>query len=260
MANNRRSGGWVPLLRSYPDSEKINKVSIGAECLYVRLLTVVDDPGNFYAESHMITGKLFAARWKKNRQMVGLVRKWVHELKTSCLISLYAAGGVSLLHIMNYPLPHRKDKAWYVTFPLPACDDPVTVEARVRDGSVSLPQPGPLPLPGQGQQPTTPTDVARCAEAFQSAFGRAILRNTATQELLNADIAAFGVEAILETIEYCRTRPEAMRKAPRSYEYISRILHNKQDEQTQQAEAEAARADEVRAEFKRREDRDRKGR
>jgi hypothetical protein len=57
-----RRESFNPLLKSYPDSNRINSVSEGAELLYVRLIAATDDKGRFYANPHWVLAKLFTAR------------------------------------------------------------------------------------------------------------------------------------------------------------------------------------------------------
>ncbi len=55
-----RSNRFNPLLKSYPDSEKVNSCSIGAEMLYVRLVAATDDHARYYGDPRMIAAKLLA--------------------------------------------------------------------------------------------------------------------------------------------------------------------------------------------------------
>ena len=56
---------WYPLLKSYPFSEKINAVSLGAEVLFVRLIAQADDYGNYWGDPRMILATLFPHRWAR---------------------------------------------------------------------------------------------------------------------------------------------------------------------------------------------------
>jgi hypothetical protein len=56
MQSERRES-YNPLLKSYPDSEKVNAVCVGAETLFTRLLAQSDDLAHYYGELHPPNGQ-----------------------------------------------------------------------------------------------------------------------------------------------------------------------------------------------------------
>jgi uncharacterized phage protein (TIGR02220 family) len=144
-----RESGWNPLLKSYPFSEKINSVSIGAEVLFCRLIAQADDYGNYYGDPRMILATLFPHRWAKRTVTETDVRVWRDELVTPparpCtsdvpltgrertadvpepgipLAALYAIRGVEYLHVINPRRRLRSDVTPEERFPR----EPATIE------------------------------------------------------------------------------------------------------------------------------------
>ncbi len=236
MSNNRRAGGWVPLLRSYPDSEKINTVSMAAELLYVRLLTFCDDAGNFYADPHEVLGKCLTKRWRQRQIGTKKVATLLAELEEVGLIVFYGTD-VSLLHIMNYPPPLRKDRTWVVTFPLPACDDPVTNAARVRDESVTLQGQGEVEGRGRGEEEVAdstapPTNFAVLSKAWQEYTARTIIGKPADHQQIVEDLEKFGLPAILAALDKCKARGTVLT----GYQYLHTMVEGESKEQAKPEE------------------------
>ena len=72
---------WNPLLKSYPDSEKINAISIGAETLYTRLIAQCDDHAHYYGDARWVLPKLFTARMIARQVTEADVSNWLGELE-----------------------------------------------------------------------------------------------------------------------------------------------------------------------------------
>ena len=84
---------YNPLLKSYPDSEKINRVSEGAEVLYVRLLAASDDDHHYYADAGRVLAKLFTERMLAGVVTEEMVDDRISELVRGDLIRLYEVVG-----------------------------------------------------------------------------------------------------------------------------------------------------------------------
>jgi hypothetical protein len=114
-----RSKRWVAVLRTLHQSDKINAVSEGAELLYRRLLEVVDDNGNYYAEPGLILGYIFAHRMANNQLTTNEMAARVQELATAELVQFYADG--RLLHVVDHFTKLRSDVTPDIRFdPCPA--------------------------------------------------------------------------------------------------------------------------------------------
>lgn len=80
------------------ESEKLDSVSWRANVLYVRLLTKVDDHGNFYGDSSLI--KLACFPYKKIQ--AGAVGKTLGELVAAGLFTRYQAGSKQYIHLNRF--------------------------------------------------------------------------------------------------------------------------------------------------------------
>jgi len=114
---NRRNESYTPLLCNYPDSEKINKVSEGAEAMFCRLLAKCDDDGNYHGEPKRLLGKLFTLRYENGTMTVTKVLRYRNELVTATLITCYVVDTVTYIHINNCKKSLRKDVAKKLFFP-----------------------------------------------------------------------------------------------------------------------------------------------
>lgn len=140
MAKQR---SYNPLLKNYPDSEKINAVSEGAELLYVRLLAQSDDAGRYSADPAWIAAKLFTARMVAGQIKPAQIQKRLDELEVVGLVVFYEDDGKLYLEMVDVFKRHRADVAIKVAFPEPGPDSyrsrngDVTDAGRTRDGDVS---------------------------------------------------------------------------------------------------------------------------
>ncbi len=127
---------YNPLLKSYPDSEKINRVSEGAEVLYVRLLAASDDDHHYYADAGRVLAKLFTERMLAGVVTEKIVDDRLGELARVDLIRLYEVGGKQYLEIVQCFKRFRKDVKFDKRFPGPS-SPPVPYSARTGDEGVT---------------------------------------------------------------------------------------------------------------------------
>ena len=108
MAQKDRNRQFVPLLKDFPDSRKMNKISNNAECLYCRLLAVADDNGNFYGHQQELFGKLFSAK-RAEKICADDILQWRKELESVGLIEIFEHDGEPFVHILDVFRVIRKD-------------------------------------------------------------------------------------------------------------------------------------------------------
>jgi hypothetical protein len=101
-----KSRNWVAVLNTLHQSDRLNRVTEGAELLYRRLLEVCDNGGNYFADPALLLGYIFA-----HRMSMGLTPKDMldrtEELVKVGLVDVYAEG--KLLHISRYYTRLRSD-------------------------------------------------------------------------------------------------------------------------------------------------------
>jgi hypothetical protein len=154
-----RGESWNPLLKSYPDSEKINAVSIGAETLYTRLIARSDDVGRFYGDPAWVLARLFTARMVSGEVSAKHVACWIDELVTIGLVARYAVKGIPYIQIIDVKKCVRRDVRQQIMFPGPDGADADTMQTRpmpVTNPIQPRPDPGPLDLdqePDREQEP-----------------------------------------------------------------------------------------------------------
>ena len=83
-------------------SEKVNRLSLGAEVFYRRLMSVVDDFGRFHASRIVLLGSLFPLRADSGEITVQMVSEWLDECHLVGLVRLYAHNGQDYLEITNF--------------------------------------------------------------------------------------------------------------------------------------------------------------
>lgn len=151
-----KSPPWEALLRSFPDSRKINSVSEGAELLYLRLIAVSDDAGRYYAEPAVLHARVFTFRARD--VSVPDVARRRDELVRAGLIEVYRVEGEDVLQVVGIYRRLRPDVEAKIAFPGPERGvraEPVTEAARVRPDDVPL-DPDPDPDETQTQKPPQP--------------------------------------------------------------------------------------------------------
>ena len=109
--------GWTAVRRSALRSKKINGLSLGAECLFWRLLLACDDAGRHPADpGEMSVGPL------SRRFLSGTVTQleadsWLSELVRAELVTLYDVDGERFLQVLQHETKMRTPA---VLFPDPA--------------------------------------------------------------------------------------------------------------------------------------------
>lgn len=149
---------YNPLLKSYPDSEKINAVTEGSETLYTRLIAQSDDLNHYYGEAAMVLGKLYTRRMCAGQVNLKEVQRRIDELANARLIEIYEADGRPYVEIVNCCKDLRADIKPDIRFPLRETNDAGPNPVRIRAESVPSTQPNPTqPTP---TQPTIPVPGA----------------------------------------------------------------------------------------------------
>lgn len=147
---------YNPLLKSYPDSERVNAVSEGAELLYVRLVAASDDAGRYYGEPEWVLAKLFTHRMIRNGLDTDTLRSRIEELWKVDLVRMYEVDGTKYLQMVDCYKQLRSDVAAQLVYPEPLTE-PVPYSSRGRNGSDTFT--GHQPNPTQ----PTPTQPSSCA-------------------------------------------------------------------------------------------------
>lgn len=114
-----RPHAYNPLLKSYPDSEKINAVSEGAETLYTRLLAICDDNACFWGDPKLVLVKAYSQRWAGGQLVAEDVEARLEELRAVELIRFYHHGDRAYLQVLNCFKTLRKDVKRICLFPEP---------------------------------------------------------------------------------------------------------------------------------------------
>ena len=162
-----KSEPWNPLLCDYPDSNKINQVSIGAEAMFTRLLARSDDNGNYDACPTLLLCNLYAKRYKNRTVTAKKVAAWRDELAAVGLIKLYQTGGEIYLNIVNCKKHLRGDIKPKIKYPefsqstaITTLTVPVTDTLRTRNENV----------PSTTTTTTTTTTLLSCFENFWKTY------------------------------------------------------------------------------------------
>jgi len=100
---------WNPLLCSYPYSERINTLSIGAETLYTRLIAQSDDAGNYWGSPELVLAYLFGHRLAKGEVAAQDIAGWIVELERVGLAERYQSGNATYLHLVGVKKHLRGD-------------------------------------------------------------------------------------------------------------------------------------------------------
>jgi hypothetical protein len=153
-----RREAYNPLLKSYPDSDKVNAVSIGAETLYTRLIAASDDAGRYYGDAKWVMARLYTARMVAGQVTAKDVESWIAELAAVGLLQRYRINGDAYVELVDVYKTLRKDVKPQVVFPQPLPES-VTDTGRARNENVTLDphQTHTTPDPHQNQTHTTGT-------------------------------------------------------------------------------------------------------
>jgi len=111
---------WNPLLKSYPFSERVNAISVGAETLFTRLVAQADDYGNYYGNPKKILAYLFGHRFAAGEVTATDTGRWRAELvANTCgpLAVVYTVNGAEYIHLLNPRRRIRSDVAPDERFP-----------------------------------------------------------------------------------------------------------------------------------------------
>ena len=102
------------MLRDWTDSEKVNSLSVNAECFFTRLIMKVDDYGCFPADPRLLKANLYPLKLNVVRESD--ISRWLAEAQKAGLIALYEASNKQYLMIQDFKQRLDKAKAKY---PLP---------------------------------------------------------------------------------------------------------------------------------------------
>lgn len=153
---------YNPLLKSYPDSEKINSVSEGAETLYTRLLAVSDDHGCYWGSPIMVMSKLYAHRAEKLQVNEMIVSQRLEELEQAELIRRYEVDGRIYLRLLSLYRPLRPDREPKSIYPMELeSGKPVVNHGDTGGKPPVCPNPSYNPTQTQHQPTSTPDGVLR---------------------------------------------------------------------------------------------------
>ncbi len=155
---------YNPLLKSYPDSEKVNAVTEGAETLFTRLIAQSDDLNHYHGEAAMVLGKLYTRRMCAGQVNQKEIQRRIDELANARLIEIYDADGRLYIEIVNCRKDLRADAKLDIRFPKRPENSSGPDTARIRPVTVPLTEPNrtepnppektvPPPLPGAGSLP-----------------------------------------------------------------------------------------------------------
>lgn len=114
MARLPRS--WHPVMRSYLDSGKLNRVSMQAEALYLRILVSADVRGVYHGDAFDVASRLMTRRMKTGRATLEQVRGCMEELGSVGLIGYFRHGEENFLFIQGYQTVNESRKP---EFPAP---------------------------------------------------------------------------------------------------------------------------------------------
>lgn len=101
------------VLRDWTTSEQVDKLSLGAEVFFTRLIMKADDYGNYTANHKLLRSALFPLRDHNQAQ----VDVWVDECVNAGILLRYEVDGKQYLNIPNFGQRMRQMRN---TFPPPA--------------------------------------------------------------------------------------------------------------------------------------------
>ena len=99
-------------------SRKVNSVSLGAECLYIRIILLTDDFGRYYADPRILKAHAFPMRSATERSIL----KWLEELVDMGLIRTYSDHDEDYLEVAKFEdfQTFRADRKRQRIFPVPS--------------------------------------------------------------------------------------------------------------------------------------------
>jgi hypothetical protein len=93
------------ILRDYTDSDAVNKLSLGAEVFFIRLMMKADDFGKFHANEKLLKAALFPLKDNVTEKMIG---EYLIECSRANLIDWYEVNNRKYLKIRNFGQRLRK--------------------------------------------------------------------------------------------------------------------------------------------------------
>jgi hypothetical protein len=138
------------LLRDWTDSEKVDRLSPGAETLFVRLLMKADDFGRYVAKPRLLCAACYPLKPGMTEKQVAC---WCLELARAGLIVLYEVDGKKYLEIVNFGQRLRAKRSRY---PAPSASNMTAPGGDVRTSAGKCPQNGSKTTPIQLFSTDTP--------------------------------------------------------------------------------------------------------
>jgi len=109
---------WTPLLKNYPESDKLNAVQCGSEVLFFRTLALTDDGGNYYGDPKLLLSGPLRRRWANGTATLRRVKIWLRELLSSGLLIPYTDHGRDYVHVFKCKKHLRSDIPRDLRFPV----------------------------------------------------------------------------------------------------------------------------------------------
>lgn len=114
-----RRRAYNPLLKSYPDSERVNAVSMPAETLYTRLIAQSDDAGRYWGDARMVLGRLFTQRSIAGQVGEPEIEAMICELEAVGLVRRYQVREIQYIELVGVHKVNRRDVKRVVLHPDP---------------------------------------------------------------------------------------------------------------------------------------------
>ena len=92
------------------DSERINRLSVHAECFFVRLMLIADDFGRFDGRPQVIRSRAFPL---KDNIKIDQIDQWLDECENANLILKYIVFGKPYVEVRNFKQRLRAQKSKY---------------------------------------------------------------------------------------------------------------------------------------------------
>ena len=260
----RRRESYNPLLKSYPDSDKINSVSEGAEVLYIRLLAASDDANRYYGDPEMVLGKLFTARMASGVLNARDIEKRLAELESIRLLDRYAVNGRRFVQLLDCFKCLRSDVKPQLVFPDQLAErEPDS--GRIRAGCGPLdPEPEPEPEPTKNQNQRCCAASAEVAAGDASAAkpmtefvfpttGKGPQQWQLSQAKLDEYLAAYpGLDVLAEmrkARQWCRDEARKRKTHAGMLGFLTNWLNKAQNSGRSATAAGATGREKVKAEF-----------
>lgn len=90
------------------DSDRVNSLSWAAECFYRRILSLVDDYGNYDGRIEVLRADAY--KLKLNQVSTTDVAKWLDDSIAAGLVSCYEVGGKKFIHLYGFGQRLKKYK------------------------------------------------------------------------------------------------------------------------------------------------------